>query len=176
CKIKCYPVFLLYYLNVSLAFVGVLLLLSLLQSTQSASTASTKVGESIDVTKMEELGKEALKHLVSSASSVLRNRTGSHSVGCIREPKEHERLNCTLLSTFISYLQTASGLGVDNKLRDMLEFIRERVKYRKETRCSGSSENTCETIFQKHKRHYKNLENVRSVLELYIQWIVKPME
>ena len=54
----------LFYLNVSLAFVSVLLLLSLLQSTQSASIAVTNVAESIAVTQMEALGKDALKHLV----------------------------------------------------------------------------------------------------------------
>jgi len=45
-------------------FVGVLLLLSLLQFTQSASIVVGKVAESIAVTNMVELGENALKILV----------------------------------------------------------------------------------------------------------------
>jgi len=114
---------------------------------------------------------------MNSASLVLRNHTGSHSVGCIREPKEHERLNCTILSAFSSYLKNASSLKIEKKLSNQLRNIGIRVEDQKNASCSGPSfENTFEEIFQKHKNPYRNLEKVRSILVLYLQWIVKPME
>ncbi|KAK7173953.1 hypothetical protein R3I93_003703 [Phoxinus phoxinus] len=125
---------------------------------------------------MTELGEDALTFLENSASSVLRNRTGPHAVGCIREPKEEERLNCALLSTFSAYLQTASGLDEETELCEKLLNIGKRVEDLKNARCSPSLENTCEEIFHKDEHPYKTLEKVRSLLVLYIQWIVRPME
>jgi len=57
-------------------FVGVLLLLSLLQFTQSASIVVGKVAESIAVTNMVELGENALKILVGFLKKTLFFFTG----------------------------------------------------------------------------------------------------
>ncbi|ROL44364.1 hypothetical protein DPX16_8786 [Anabarilius grahami] len=131
---------------------GLLLLLSLLQTNQSASIVA--------MNKMESLGKDALAHLVKTAGPALRNHGGPHSVGSITEPKGDECLNCTLICTFSSYLKAASDFDIQDKLRNKLKYIRQRVEDLRITNCSNNVTNTCEVVFQKDEKTYKNLEKL----------------
>lgn len=111
----------------------------------------------------------------NEAKSALRNHIGSHSAGCIQEAKKHEHLNCNLISTFSSYLKEAANLkNLDKELCNKLNAIIQSVEYLTDTKCSGSLK-TCEPAFQGSKEAHRNLEKLRSLLVLYIQWIVKPM-
>ncbi|KAI7812655.1 hypothetical protein IRJ41_006566 [Triplophysa rosa] len=160
-------------------------------------------------TSMKSLGREALKHLVklllinesrmkntstasrvdlntiglrfkeNTANAALRAHTGSHSVGCIREAKEHDRLNCSIIHTFSSYLKEAveiDGLEDDTKLHDMLNAIRQRLEDLKQSTCRNHPPDVCETLLRDREMTSENLEKLRSVLMLFVQWFSKPME
>lgn len=111
----------------------------------------------------------------TEAALVLRNRTGAYSFGCIEEPKENERLNCSHISTFSSYLQAATNLdGLDEKLNKTLLSIRQHVEdLRRNRECSSNSTNTCESAFHSSKKASKNAEKLRNLLELFVLWINK---
>lgn len=107
------------------------------------------------------------------AASALRNHTGSHSVGCIKEAEKHEHLNCNLISTFSSYLQEAADLkNLNKELLNKLKAIIQNIEDLKNIKCSGHF-TTCEAAFQGSN---KNLEKLRSLLVLFKHWINKPLE
>ncbi|KAL0192003.1 hypothetical protein M9458_010299, partial [Cirrhinus mrigala] len=109
----------------------------------------------------------------NETKSAMRNHTGSHSLGCIEEPKEHEHLNCGLVSTFRSYFQEAAGLKrLDRILGDKLNPIIQTFEHLK-TAMGCKHLTTCEEAFPGSKETHKNLEKLRSLLVLYQQWIVK---
>lgn len=117
----------------------------------------------------------------NAAASALRNHTGSHSVGCIKEAKKHEHLNCNLISTFSSYFQEAADLkSLDKELCNKLKAIIQNVadlknELQRLQKCSRYS-TTCEAAFPGSKEAYKNLEKLRSLIVLFKHWIVKPLE
>ncbi len=96
-----------------------------------------------------------------------------HSVGCIKEAKKHEHLNCNLISTFSSYLQEAADLkNLNKELRNKLKAIIQNIEDLKTIKCSGHL-TTCEAAFRGSKEAYRNLEKLRSLLVLFKHWIVK---
>lgn len=112
-----------------------------------------------------------------ATKAVLKEHRGPHSVGNITEPKQHECLNCTLICTFSSNLQAASELNkLDNELRDKLQAIRRHVEDLRNAKCSEPLTNISEIVFKKDDKTYKTYEKVRSILVLFQQWIVKPIE
>ncbi len=96
-----------------------------------------------------------------------------HSVGCIKEAKKHEHLNCNLISTFSSYLQEAADLkNLNKELRNKLKAIIQNIEDLKTIKCSGHL-TTCEAAFRGSKEAYRNLETLRNLLVLFKHWIVK---
>lgn len=112
----------------------------------------------------------------NNAGSALKEREGPYSVGSITEPNGDECLNCTLIGTFSSYLKAASDLSSDiigNELHKKLKDIRQRVEDLNITICSNNVTNTSKVVFQKDEKRYNKLEKVRSILALFVKWIVK---
>lgn len=125
------------------------------------------------------------KHLIglcfkeNTANAALRVHTGSHGVGCIREAKEHDRLNCSIVHTFSSYLKEVveiDGLKDDTKLHDKLNAIRQRLEDLEQRTCRNYPADVCDMPFHDREMTSENLEKLRSVLKLFIQWFSKPME
>lgn len=103
----------------------------------------------------------------------MKEQDGPHSVGCITKPKGDECLNCTHIYTFSSYLKVASDFDIQDKLRAKLKDVIQRVEDLRSTNCSSNLTNTCEVVFKKDEKRHNNLVKVRSLLALFVQWIVK---
>ncbi|KAK2911321.1 hypothetical protein Q8A67_003454 [Cirrhinus molitorella] len=147
---------------------GLLLLLSVLHTSQSAHIAAVQ---------MANLGQDALTYLEKEATGALKNDNGSHSVGCIEKAKEHEQLNCSIVSAFFSYFEEAAVLKLDRKLADKLKVIMGTVESLRDIKCGRQlNKTTCKAAFPGSKDGYKHIEKLRSLLVLYLQWIVKPMQ
>lgn len=114
-----------------------------------------------------------------TANAALRPHTGSHSVECIREPKEHDRLNCSIIHTFSSYLTEATeldGLEDDTKLHNNLNAIRQRLEDLKQVMCRNPPPDVCKMLSRDREMTSENLEKLRSVLSLFVKWFSKHME
>lgn len=109
---------------------------------------------------------------------VMRNHTGPHSVGCIEEAKEHEHLNCSLVCTFSSYFQEAAAYLQKMRYKTLVDKLKAVIQTADDLRQANCSTNstTCEPAFHDSKGIPKNLEKLRSLLVLYQQWIVKPLQ
>lgn len=68
------------------------------------------------------------------------------------------------------------GLKDDTKLHDKLNGIRQRMKDLKQNMCSNPPADVCEMPFRDREMTPENLEKLRSILRLFIEWFSKPME